>query len=52
MDRIAHTLLTFRVQARTSGWRASPPFGSPVLLIIDGPTSLHKGLIGAVAAQA
>jgi hypothetical protein len=51
MDRIVHPLLTFRVQARTSGWRASPPFGSPVLLIIGGPATLHKGLICAAAAQ-
>jgi hypothetical protein len=29
-----------------------PPFGSPVLLIIGGPATLHKGLICAAAAQA
>ena len=28
-----------------------PPFGSPVLLIIGGQATLHKGLICAAAAQ-
>lgn len=31
--------------------RSDPPFCSPVLLIIGGPATLHKGLICAAAAQ-
>ena len=44
MDRVVRTLLTFRVQARTSGWRASPPFGTPQTMAVRPVTEIQNRL--------